>query len=426
MGLSRRSVLSGLGTAGVLAAGAATPVSASQIKDLKSLVEKAIQRDGVLALPAGEFSASGIRISGALTITGVPGRTRLISKDGSAVFHISGPEPVFLRGLTFDGGGRGGEGAALLAAQDATALTIEDCAFTASGGSGVRAESCAGRIANCRFSAIGKTAIFSRNAQGLEISGNTILDIGNNAIQVWTSAKGEDGTIVTRNRIARVRADDGGTGQNGNGINIYLAGNVIVSENRVTDCAFSAVRNNAGDDCHIVNNAISRMGEVAIYCEFGFEGAVVAGNIITDVALGISVTNFNDGGRLATVANNVVRRATGGGTLPQTNGVGIGAEGDVAVTGNVVEDTRDTGISLGWGQYSRTLVATGNIVRKTRRGIVFSVAAGADGVLIANNRISEAGTAIVGSDHGEPRTADLGLPGAEFPEGAVITGNLVR
>ena len=420
MELSRRLVLAGL----TLAAASGTAAAANKISDLKSAVAKALARDGVLNLPPGTYSASGIAIDGGLTLSGTAGRVKIISADGGPAFLINGPEPVTLRGLTFDGAGMGAD-RALVSASGAQAVVIEDCTFINTAGSGLRLESCGGRVAGNTLSQIGSTAIFARDSRGLEISGNTIRDIGNNGIQVWTSEKAEDGTIVSKNRITRVRADGGGTGQNGNGINIYRAGNVIVSENRVSDCAFSAVRNNAGDNCQIINNSISRMGEVAIYCEFGFEGAVVSGNIIEDVALGISVTNFNEGGRLATVANNVVRRATGGGTLPQTNGVGIGAEGDCSVTGNVVEETRDSGISLGWGRYSRTLSATGNVVRNSKRGIVFSVSDGADGVLIANNRIAGATMAIVGSDHGEARTGDLGLPGAEAPPGSVIAGNLV-
>jgi uncharacterized secreted repeat protein (TIGR03808 family) len=153
---------------------------------------------------------------------------------------------------------------------------------------------------------------------------------------------------------------------------------------------------------------------------------VVSGNIIEDVALGISVTNFNEGGRLAVVANNVIRRVKGGGTLPNTNGVGIGAEADATVSGNVVEDARDVGISLGWGRYARALSATGNLVRNAPKGIVFSMAEGADGVLIANNRIVGAKTGILGSDHGEARTGDLSLPGAALPPGVQIGGNLIN
>ena len=420
MTLSRRLMLSAVALA------ATTPLiaSANAAGDLRGAIRKAMAGDGRLVLPAGDYTASGIVIDRALTIEGVAGRTRIVSADGKPAFLPTGPEPVILRGLTFDGRGKGGDDA-LVSASGATALVIADCRFANTKGSGLRLEGCAGRVSGNRFDGIGGTAIFARDSEGLEINGNTLADIGNNGIQVWTSDKRACGTIVTRNRIAHVRADGGGTGQNGNGINVYRAGSVIVSENRITDCAFSAVRNNAGDNCHVINNSIARMGEVAIYCEFGFEGAIVSGNIIEDVALGISVTNFNEGGRLASVANNVVRRATGGGIIPQTNGIGIGAEGDCAVTGNVVEDTRDTGISLGWGPYSRTLSATGNVIRNTRKGIAFSVTQGADGVLIANNRIAGAATAIIGTDHGEPRTGDLGQPGAEGPAGSIITGNLV-
>ncbi len=162
-------------------------------------------------------------------------------------------------------------------------------------------------------------------------------DIGNNGILVWTSAPGEDGSIVVNNRVERVGAKEGGSGENGNGINVYRAGSVLVSGNRVSDCAFSGIRNNSGSNCQIMGNSISRCGEVAIYSEFAFEGAVVSGNLIEDVAAGISITNFDKGGRLAVVANNVVRNVKGGGSLADTTGFGIYVEADAQVSGNVVE-----------------------------------------------------------------------------------------
>jgi uncharacterized secreted repeat protein (TIGR03808 family) len=391
---------------------------------LRAAVEKAIQGDGLLELPAGDLAASGIRIDRGLTITGIPGRTRLIPETGKSVFTIATAEPVTLSGIIFDGEGKPGD-VPLAMCEGATALSISECSFTNSSGSGIWLEKCAGRINGNRFSAIGKTAIFSRDGKGLTISENTIRDIGNNAIQIWTSEPAEDGTIVSNNRISKIAYTDGGTGQNGNGVIIFRAGNVIVEGNRISDCAFTAVRNNAGSNCHIVNNNISRMGEVAIYCEFAFDGAVVSGNIIEDTGLGISVTNFNDMGRLATVANNVVRRCVGPGVLKETSGTGIHTEGDATIVGNVVEDTRDSGISLGWGPHSRTLMATGNIVRNARNGIRFSMTKGADVVLIANNRISGAKeNSIVGYDHWDAVTGDLALPDAEIPPGFQIRDNL--
>jgi putative cofactor-binding repeat protein len=46
---------------------------------------------------------------------------------------------------------------------------------------------------------------------------------------------------------------------------------------------------------------------VALYAEFGFEGALIASNLVDTAATGISVTNFNEGGRLAVVQGNLIR-----------------------------------------------------------------------------------------------------------------------
>ena len=400
----------------------------SQIKDLQVVLEKAMQGGGAVQFPAGRFAVSGLTITAPLQISGVPGLTLLSSGSGKPILIIDGAADVTISGIAFDGGDAPpADDFSLVVAKDAKGLVIENCRFTVSKGNGLRLEGCAGRISGNHFSDIARTALFARNSKGLEISGNRLDGIGNNGIQVWTSEPTEDGTMVVNNRISRVAATDGGTGQNGNGINVYKAGNVMVSGNRISDCAFSAIRNNAGSNCQIQNNSISRTGEVAIYCEFGFEGAIVSGNLIEDVALGISITNFNEGGRLATVANNVIRKVMGGGTLPDTSGVGIGAEADTVVTGNVIEEAADSGISLGWGSYCRNLAASGNLLRNCRRGIVFSVTGGADAVQISNNRISgSTDGSIIGSDHGSPQTADLGVAGAEAPPGVMISGNLVN
>ena len=57
----------------------------------------------------------------------------------------------------------------------------------------------------------------------------------------------------------------------------------------------------------MIANSCARLGEVALYAEFGFEGALIANNLVDTAATGISVTNFNDGGRLAVVQGNLVR-----------------------------------------------------------------------------------------------------------------------
>ncbi len=415
MKFARRSLLSGIP---LLAVGSVSFAKANPINDLQAALEKAIQGEGVLRLPAGLFSVSTLRITAPVRLEGIAGQTKLVSPDGAPVLEIEEAENVSISGLTFDGGE--------VLARSAKGLTIENCIFANSKKSGLRLEGCSGHVRGNHFSNIGQTAVFARDSKGLEISGNHAQDIGNNGIQVWTSEPMEDGTLVSNNRVERVAATDGGTGENGNGINIYKAGNVVVSGNRISDCAFSAIRNNSGGNCQIIGNSISRTGEVAIYCEFAFEGAVVSNNLIEDVAFGISITNFNEGGRLAVVANNLVRKVKGGGSLPQTSAVGIAAEADALVTGNVIEAAAEAGINLGWGQYCRNLSATSNTIRNCGRGIAFSTSEGAGPVMITANRIAGSRTAsIQGMNYAEPVTGDLGVAGAVIPAGSVISGNLI-
>ena len=120
-------------------------------------------------------------------------------------------------------------------------------------------------------------------------------------------AKGDDGTLVVDNRIEDVATSPAAPGQNGNAINVFRAGNVIVRGNRISRAAFSAVRGNAASNLQILGNTCTGLGEVALYAEFGFEGAVIANNMVDGAALGVAVTNFNEGGRLAVVQGNIIR-----------------------------------------------------------------------------------------------------------------------
>ncbi len=314
----------------------------------------------------------------------------------------------------------------ILSVEGAERLNISGVAFEG-GGNGLVLKNCGGRISGNEFLLQEKTALFALDSRGLEISGNHVHDIGNNGIQVWTSEKREDGTLVINNRVEHIAAKAGGSGQNGNGINIYRAGQVLVANNRITDCYFSAIRNNAGSNCQILGNNISRAGEVAIYVEFAFEGAVVSNNILDDVGFGISITNFNEGGRLAVCSNNLVRNAKGGTTGGVTSGSGIHAEADTLVSSNIVENARDVGISLGWGPYARNLTAQANLVRNCGKGITASVTEGAGPSYLANNVISGSRiAAIMGMDHLEMVTGDLGRDGAKVPDVIQLSDNIIR
>ncbi len=440
--LSRRTILGAglaLPASGALVAG--TPAMAAESFGLKPNLptdqSPAMQRaldatkvaGGRLSLAPGIYMVRDLTISGGLDLRGEGPGTRLVRPGGGTILKIGEAAGVRLCGLEFDTGGTSSGGtdtAALVTASKATDLVIEDCSFRRNAGNGLALHDSGGSIRHCRFSEIGDVAIFSMGATGLEVIHNHIHDIGNNAIQIWQPDKREDGSLVAFNRIERVKGVSGGNGPYGNGINVYRAGNVTVTGNRITNCRFSAIRNNAGSNGQIIANSCSRLGETAIYVEFGFEGVVVADNVIEETGSGISITNFNAGGRLAIVSGNIVRQAKGDHGNPDAGGHGISVEADTAVTGNVIEAVRRSGLALGWGYALRNVSASGNIIRDCETGIAVSLAPGAGDALITGNIVSGTrGLAIVGMDHDRTVTGNLARDASGLPERVRISGNLV-
>ena len=135
---------------------------------------------------------------------------------------------------------------------------------------------------------------------------------------------------------------------------------------------------------------------------------------------GVSVTNFDDGGRLASVRGNMIRNLAPAHCQHAAGrpGVGIGVEADTAVTGNVIETAARAGIRAGWGRYLRNVTITGNVVRDAGTGIEVSVAPGAGDATITGNVIagSKRG-AIVGMEWDKAVTGDLAKEGAaRYPQ----------
>jgi uncharacterized secreted repeat protein (TIGR03808 family) len=309
-------------------------------------------------------------------------------------------------------------------------LRISNCEIVNAGRNGIALEAIDGDVSGNTISAA-DNAIFSLDALDLRISGNTIRGAGNGGILVWRTTPGDDGTLVTDNRIDNVANKSGGSGQYGNAVNVFRANNVIVRGNRISKAAFSAVRGNAASNLQIVGNTCTAIGEVALYAEFGFEGAMIANNIVDGAALGVSVTNFNEGGRLAVVQGNLIRnlvKRRPAGTDPNDSaGIGIGVEADTTVSGNVIENAPYIGIAAGWGQYLRDVTVNANVVRGASYGIAVSVAPGAGAAVIADNMISDARlAAIVGMEWKKPVTGDLSIGSAEHYAQLSVVGNQVR
>ncbi|WGD49713.1 TIGR03808 family TAT-translocated repetitive protein [Bradyrhizobium sp. CB1650] len=406
--------------------------SEDQTRVLQRAIDEAARAQMPLALPPGVYRTGLLRLPNGSQLIGVRGATKLIFTGGASAIQSDGSDAIGLTGITFDGGGiplptrRG-----LIHCLGGRDLRIADCEITRAGGSGIWLEQVAGDVSGNIFTDIAVTAVVSFDAKGLSVTRNTIAGTNDNGIEILRTAIGDDGSLVADNRIEDIKAGPGGSGQYGNAINAFRAGNVIVRGNRIKNCDYSAVRGNSASNIHITDNSVSNVREVALYSEFTFEAAVIANNTVDGAAVGVSVCNFNEGGRIAVVQGNIIRNLIPKrpiGTAPDDDaGVGIYVEADSSVTGNVIENAPSCGIVAGWGKYLRDVVISGNVIRKALAGVGVSVVPGAGTALVNNNMISETPRgAVVGLDHARVVTTDLSADGAQRFAQVVVGGNAVR
>jgi uncharacterized secreted repeat protein (TIGR03808 family) len=403
-----------------------------QTRALQRAIDEAARAQAPLVLPPGVYRTGMLRLENGSQLIGVRGATRLVFNGGASMFLGEGAGGVGLTGITLDGSGiplparRG-----LIHCLSGRDIRITDCEISGSGGNAIWLEQVSGDVSGNIITRTAATAVVSFDAQGLIVSRNSISGTNDNGIEILRTTIGDDGTLVADNRIEDIKAGPGGSGQYGNAINAFRAGNVIVRGNRIRNCDYSAVRGNSASNIQISGNSVSDVREVALYSEFSFEGAVIANNTVDGAALGVSVCNFNEGGRIAVVQGNIIRNLLAKrpiGTAPDDDaGIGIYVEADTSVSGNVIENAPSFGIVAGWGKYLRDVVITGNVIRNAFAGVGVSVVAGAGTALVNNNMISETPRgAVVGLDHARAITTDLSIEGAQRFAQVVIGTNAVR
>ncbi len=393
----------------------------------QSALDLATVSGSVLNLPAGQYVVDQINLPANCAIQGVGKATKIISAGAGRLLGASNKANISLKDLGFVGGGMntGGQNGDLLAFESCENIKISNCRVENHGGNGIWLRSCSGQITGNDFKGLGLSAIHAQNSANLQISFNKIFDCSNGGIRVWRDKNGNDGTIVTNNQVANIGSDTG-NGQNGNGINIFQADEVIVVDNVIANCAFSAIRANSTNNTIITGNQCSDSAEVAIFCEFAFSGSIISQNIVAGAAAGISIANLDVGGRLAICSNNIVRNISEFSvTNPDTSPVGIFAEADTAIVSNIIENVPGAGIVAGWGPFLRNVMVSNNIIRQIKIGIAASVAPGAGLAKINDNMIIEASeAAIVGMAWREIVSGDLVKDAARFPN-ISLSDNLV-
>jgi len=396
-----------------------------QSAPLQKAMNAAAKTGRLLLLPGGGIDVSDVEFPTGLQMQGVPGQTILTSPGNKRLGHMSGAFDVGIDGVIFQANApdeaAGVQG--LIEIEDCRGVSFRRCGFYNNPGNGISAGGSDLLVEDCDFEGAETGAIHSQNGRDVTIRGNRIAGCGNVGIRIWRDDPDMDGAIITGNRISNIRSDDGGSGQNGNGVSIYKADDVVVSDNVISNCAFSAVRVNSGRNTQIRGNTCLGSGEVAIYSEFAFSGSVIADNIIDGASGGISMTNLDNEGHLATCTGNIVRNITPtSATNPEAKPFGIYAEADSVIANNAIENVPGPAISAGYGPFVRNVVITGNVISGARYGVAVSVVqdAKAGPVRISGNIIG-AGTehAMIGMEWEKIVSTDLVADVGRYPNIAI-------
>jgi uncharacterized secreted repeat protein (TIGR03808 family) len=154
---------------------------------------------------------------------------------------------------------------------------------------------------------------------------------------------------------------------------------------------------------------------------------VIADNVVDGAATGISITNLDQGGHLATCTGNIVRNiAAKSANNPDTRPVGIYAEADTVISGNTVETVPGYGIVAGYGPFVRNVIVSGNVITGAQTGIGVSVVQeqSPGPVRVSGNIISGAAMGIVGMEWEKVVSPDLAGDAGRYPN-VVVADNTV-
>ena len=176
-----------------------------QTKVLQRAIDEAARAQVPLALPPGAYRTGMLRLQNGTQLIGVRGATKLVFNGSASMFSGEGANSVGLTNITLDGSGialptrRG-----LVHCIGGRDIRIVDCEISGSGCNGIWFENVSGDVSGNIITRSAATAIVSFDAQGLSVSRNTILGTNDNGIEILRTAIGDDGTLVTDNRIELV------------------------------------------------------------------------------------------------------------------------------------------------------------------------------------------------------------------------------
>lgn len=401
----------------------ARPVDAT--RTLQQIINAAARAGRVVKIPAGVSYVSQLSLPKRTHLVGSDKTSRLVGLTRGPMLSAENAETVTVENIAFDGNSQmpGGE-RGLLEFRNVGELRFADCTIQNAAGYGLKLQGCGGHIETTTFRNIGESALFSLDGAGLSVIGNHVEDCGNNGMQIWRSEAGSDGTRLHGNHIARIHAKRGGNGPYGNGINVFRAADVICESNVISGCGFSAIRYNASSNGLISANQCSDLGEVALYVEFGSLGAIVERNHVDGASSGISITNIDKRGRIATCNGNVLGNLSR--PTPQGHeafGIGIQVETDTVANGNKIDHAL-IGMRIGFGSALRNVIATSNVITDCDTGIDVTVVPKTGPASIQRNQIVRAKRPIVGMEWDKIVVQNLSDAANRYPQLAIAENRI--
>ncbi|MGO4668888.1 TIGR03808 family TAT-translocated repetitive protein [Bosea sp. 2RAB26] len=427
----------------VVARTAAASSGWTTFTDLQSVFDYARNQGRPLFFQPGVYDSGTVTVlptnggGKPLQVRAMPGSVVLRFTGANTFLRIEGQNQVRFEGIFFDGQNRAltdyvSQRPAFIAiAGNAQDVLFDNCQIMNSPGIGACIASSSGAVFRSCYFGNHSVGIWSENAQ-IKALNNTITGMLNNGIAVWRDAITGDSSTITGNFINGVDTVGGGTGQNGNGVSVFRAVGVSITDNKIFSVKFSAIRCNGGGLHNVSNNNIYNTREAAIFIEapgagIDLTGCIVSNNSLDTVGSGILVANsgqFSDGvSRSVIVEGNRISNVTDnpipdpGYYPPSTIGNGIVVEQDCVVSGNLIDGAARVGIQAGINTAARALVVSGNLVRNAAIGIGVSneaVTNSGRSVVVSGNIVNGASlggivpTVFTGTSMNRVGTADYG------------------
>ena len=238
---------------------------------LQAAINDAQARQLPLFIPAGSYHIGTVTITAPLALYSTGGGAAFRGTKQGPCIAVATPRtggpPVHVRisDITMDGADSPAPAnrLGLIDASQVGNFTVERCVLRNSKVGGIHLSQVTGRISDNLVDSAAETAIASRDGT-VSIDSNTIRNSGNQGIQVSRTRIGDDGSIVSNNRIFDTKANRRGSGAYGNAILVYRAGKVSVTGNKISQSAFTAIRVNSGSDVQIIGNETTGNQECAI------------------------------------------------------------------------------------------------------------------------------------------------------------------